>query len=443
MKVAFQTLGCRVNVYDTEAMTEIFLKDGYERVGFSEWADVYVINTCTVTHMGDRKSRQYINKARKKNPQAIVAVVGCYSQVNQEEVQAFPGVDVVLGSRNKSDVVFYVNKAMAERRQIVKVSDNLLLNHVFEELDVVDYEGKTRAFLKIQDGCNRFCAYCIIPYARGGLSSRSSQKVLQEIRSLVDHGFKEVILSGIHIASYGLELPGGGGLLELLEEVEQVEGLMRVRIGSIEPMFFKGDALERVKRLTKLQPHFHLSLQSGCDATLKRMNRRYTVAEYRAVVEALRREIPEVSITTDVIVGFPGETREEFERTMGFLRELRLNRIHVFKFSPRQGTPAERMADPVDGPEKERRSKEVLALSAEMEAATLEAMRGRCFQVLLEEGAQGVHHGYTPSYVRVRVTSDQDIQGDIHLVRITGRQGDVALGECVSRAIIEEKRGVM
>src|SRR5690554_4571450 len=274
MKVAFQTLGCRVNVYDSEAMIEMFKKDGYELVEFNESADVYVINTCTVTNMGDKKSRQYISRAKRTNKDAVVAVVGCYSQVSKEDVISIPGVDVILGSRNKSDIVYHVNQSRAEKRQIVEVTDKLILNSKFEDLGVTGYEGKTRAFLKIQDGCNRFCTYCIIPYARGGLSSKNPEKVLEEIRKLSTEGFTEVILSGIHIASYGHDLEEKWDLLDLLEKIEEIAGIRRVRIGSIEPMFFKDGRMDRIMNLTKLCPHFHLSLQSGSDTVLKRMNRR-------------------------------------------------------------------------------------------------------------------------------------------------------------------------
>src|SRR5690554_768295 len=315
MKVAFQTLGCRVNVYDSEAMIEMFKKDGYELVDFNESADVYVINTCTVTNMGDKKSRQYISRAKRTNKDAVVAVVGCYAQVSKEDVMEISGVDVILGSRNKSDIVFHVNRSKAEKKQIVEVTDKLILNSKFEDLGVTGYEGKTRAFLKIQDGCNRFCSYCIIPYARGGLSSKNPESVLKEIRKLAEEGFTEVILSGIHIASYGHDLPEQTDLLDLLEEIELIDGIKRVRIGSIEPMFFRSGRMERIVKLRKLCPHFHLSLQSGSLDTLVRMNRRYTPQEFREVVEEIRSNLQGASLTTDVIVGFPGETEEEFRET--------------------------------------------------------------------------------------------------------------------------------
>ena len=314
MKVAFATLGCRVNVYESEAMAEKFIREGYEVVDFNEFSDVYVINTCTVTNMGDKKSRQIISRARRTNPNAIIAAVGCYSQMAPKEVSEIPGVDVVLGTRNKGDVVYYVNKAKDEGKAQVHVQP-VLQNKKFEDLKIEDYQDKTRAFLKIQDGCNRFCTYCTIPYARGSVCSKEPEKVLAEVKELAAHGFKEVILSGIHTASYGLDLEGNVNLINIIEEIEKIDGIERIRIGSIEPAFFTSEVIEKIKGFKKLCPHFHLSLQSGCDATLKRMNRRYTAKEYEAAVNLLRETLPDVSISTDVIVGFPGETEEEFNET--------------------------------------------------------------------------------------------------------------------------------
>ena len=362
MKVAFSTLGCRVNVYESEAMAEKFIREGYEVVDASEAADVYVINTCTVTNMGDKKSRQIISRARRLNENATVAVVGCYSQIAPKEVSEIPGVDVVLGTRNKGDVVYYVNKARDEGKSQVHV-EGVLKNKKFEELNIEEYQDKTRAFLKIQDGCNRFCTYCIIPYSRGSVCSKDPKKVLEEVNKLAEHGFKEIILSGIHTASYGLDLEGSVNLIDIIEEIEKVEGIERIRIGSIEPAFFTPEVIEKIKKFKKLCPHFHLSLQSGCDATLKRMNRRYTAKEYADSVNLLRETMPDVSITTDVIVGFPGETEEEFNETYEFLKNIKLTKTHVFKYSPRKGTKAADMQDQLDGSIKEKRSKLLIELS--------------------------------------------------------------------------------
>jgi len=431
MKVAFQTLGCRVNFYDSEAMIEMFKNDGYELVDFHEFADVYVINTCTVTSMGDKKSRQYISRAKRTNEEAVVAVVGCYSQVSKEDVMQIPGVDVILGSRNKSDIVFHVNRFRAERKQIVEVKDKLILNSKFEDLGVTGYEGKTRAFLKIQDGCNRFCSYCIIPYARGGLSSKNPDSVLKEIRKLAEEGFSEVILSGIHIASYGHDLPQKTDLLDLLEEIESIKGIKRVRIGSIEPMFFKNGRMDRIIKLRKLCPHFHLSLQSGSLDTLKRMNRRYTPEDFTEVVEDIRNKLEGASITTDVIVGFPGESEEEFNETYSFLDQIKLNKVHTFKYSPRKGTPAFSMKDQISGIEKDRRSKLIMAQSNDHEDAFLESYVGKICEVLFEEGKDGIQMGYTVNYMKVKVYSDENMQGKYVETRIMKVENQILMGEIV------------
>ena len=362
MKVAFSTLGCRVNQYESEAMAEKFIREGYEVVDFSEIADVYVINTCTVTNMGDKKSRQIISKARRLNNNAIIAVVGCYSQMAPKEVSEIEGVDVVLGTRNKGDVVYYVNKARDEEKVQVHV-EGVLKNKKFEDLNIEEYQDKTRAFLKIQDGCNRFCTYCAIPYARGSVCSKEPRKVIDEVKKLASHGFKEVILSGIHTASYGLDLDGNITLIDLIEDIEKIHGIERVRIGSIEPAFFTNEVIEKIKGFKKLCPHFHLSLQSGCNTVLKRMNRRYTAEEYEHIVNILRDNIKDVSISTDVIVGFPGETEEEFNETYEFLKRIKLTKTHIFKYSPRKGTRAAEMKGQLDGKIKEERSKALIALN--------------------------------------------------------------------------------
>ncbi len=429
MRVAVETLGCRVNIYDSEAMMELFKRDGFEVVEFGDKADVYVINTCTVTNRGDKKSRQHIHRAKRQNPDAVVAVVGCYSQVNKDEVASIEGVDIVLGSRNKSEIVFYVNKAISERKQVVHVSENIMLGARFEDLSIKGYEGKTRAFMKIQDGCNRFCSYCIIPYARGGVSSKEKDKVIEEVRLLASEGFKEIILSGIHIASYGQDFREAYGLIDLLEEIDGIDGIERVRIGSVEPMFFRGEAMERVLGLRKLCPHFHLSLQSGSEATLKRMNRRYTPEEYLDVVLKLRDRLPGASITTDVIVGFPQETDEEFKETMEFLGKVKLDKIHTFKYSERKGTPAARMTGKVDPKTKDERSSLIMDLSDKLEEKHVSGIVGNRVKVLFEEGKDGVYYGYTPEYIRVRTESQEDLEGLIRSVLITGSVKDTAFGE--------------
>ena len=434
MKVAFATLGCRVNTYESEAMTEKFVREGYEVVDFNEMADVYVVNTCSVTNMGDKKSRQIIGRARRQNPEAIIAVVGCYAQIAPTEVSGIEGVDVVLGSRNKGEIVYYVNKAKDEGKQQVKVGA-VLKNKVFEDLKIEEYNNKTRAFLKIQDGCNRFCAYCLIPYTRGSVCSKDPKKVLEEIRSLADHGFKEIILSGIHTASYGVDLDEKVTLVDLLEEIEKIDGIERVRIGSIDPTFFTEDVVRRILALKKLCPHFHLSLQSGCDATLKRMNRRYTAKEYEDIVNLLRDKIEDVSITTDVIVGFPGETDEEFEETYEFLKRIALSKTHIFKYSPRKGTRAENMENQVDGNKKDERSKKLIELNNINEGNFTKGLVGKTVGVLMEQevkGKEGVFEGYTKNYVKVHVEgATKDDISKIIKVKILSSNGDYACGNVV------------
>jgi threonylcarbamoyladenosine tRNA methylthiotransferase MtaB len=431
MKVAFSTLGCRVNQYESEAMTEKFLRENYEVVSYDSFADVYVINTCTVTNMGDKKSRQMISRARRQNSEAVIAVVGCYSQIAPEEVSKIEGVDVVLGTRNKGEIIYWVNRAREERAQMVEVND-VLRNNVFEELNIEEYQTKTRAFLKIQDGCNRFCSYCLIPFARGAVCSKKPEKVMEEVRELAKNGFKEIILSGIHTASYGSDLEGSVNLVSLLENIDKIEGIERIRIGSIDPTFFTEGVIERIVKLKKLCPHFHLSLQSGCDETLKRMNRLYTTKDYKAAVEDLRKHIPDVSITTDIIVGFPGETIEEFNKTYEFLKDIKLTKMHIFKFSPRKGTRAAEMKPQLDGDTKEQRSSKLIALSSRNEAEFIESYVGRTMDVLYEHLSHeenNKYEGYTPNYIKVSLEHSRNIEGQILNTRLTDSKEELIIGK--------------
>ncbi|WP_346878650.1 MULTISPECIES: tRNA (N(6)-L-threonylcarbamoyladenosine(37)-C(2))-methylthiotransferase MtaB [unclassified Clostridium] len=415
MKVALYTLGCRVNSYESEAMAEKFIKEGYEVVSFDEFSDVYVINTCTVTNMGDKKSRQMIGRARRHNPEAIIAVVGCYSQIASDEIAQIEGVDVVLGSRNKGDIVYWVNRAREESKQVVEVKD-VLKNNKFEQLAINEYQDKTRAFLKIQDGCNRFCSYCLIPFARGGVCSKEPEKILKEVKELSKNGFKEIILSGVHTASYGVDLEGNWDLVKILEEINKIEGIERIRIGSIDPTFFTEGVIERICNLEKMCPHFHLSLQSGCDATIRRMNRKYTAQEYKDVVENLRKYMKDVSITTDIIVGFPGESNVEFEATYEFLKGIKLSKMHIFKYSKRTGTKAAEMPFQVDGLIKEERSKKLIELNNALEVEFMEKFLGREMRVLYEEaisGKENTYVGYTENYIKVITESDENLEGKI------------------------------
>lgn len=433
MKVAFSTLGCRVNVYESEAMAEKFIKEGYEVVNFDDISDVYVINTCTVTNMGDKKSRQMISRARRKNPSAIIAVVGCYSQIASEEVAKIEGVDVVLGTRNKGDIVYYINKAKDEKKQFVEVND-VLKNKKFEELKIEEFQDKTRAFLKIQDGCNKFCSYCLIPFARGAVCSKDPRQLLDEVKSLAKHGFKEIILSGVHTASYGVDLEGNWSLVTVLEEINKIDGIERIRIGSIDPTFFTKEVIEKVCKLEKMCPHFHLSLQSGSNATLKRMNRHYTAELYKEVSENLRKHMKDVSITTDVIVGFPGESDKDFEECYNFLKDIKLSKMHVFKYSPRKGTKAAEMLLQVDGNIKEKRSEILINLDKDLEKEFMEKFVGRNMKVLYEEESKelkGHYVGYTPNYIKVISQSDTSLSGKIVDTKLIKVETNHVIGEVV------------
>lgn len=415
MKVAFITLGCRVNQYETEAMAEKFINENYKVVNHNEISDVYVINTCTVTNVGDKKSRQMISKVRKLNNDAIIAVVGCYAQIAPEEISQIDGVDVILGTKNKGQIVYYVNRAMDEKKQQIAVND-VFKSKGFEDLHIEEYQDKTRAFLKIQDGCNQFCSYCLIPYARGGVCSKEPEKVLEEVARLSAHGFKEIILSGIHTASYGKDLEGDWNLLKLLQKIDEISGIERIRIGSIDPTFFTDGVIEKITQLKKLCPHFHLSLQSGCDETLKRMNRKYTASEYKRIVNELRKHIKDVSITTDVIVGFPGETADEFNATFEFLSEIQLSKMHIFKYSPRNGTKAAEMKEQVDGNIKELRSKKLIELNKRLEEKFMGKFLGRKMSVLYDNKFKGddfLCEGYTKNYIKVVAKLASPIMGEI------------------------------
>lgn len=434
MKVAFATLGCRVNVYESEAMMEKFIREGYEVVDFSEVADVYVINTCSVTNMGDKKSRQMISRGRRQNPDAIIAAVGCYSQIAPNEVSSIEGIDVVLGSRNKGEVVYWVNKAKDEGKMQVQVSE-VLRNKEFEDLRIEEYQDKTRAFLKIQDGCNRFCAYCLIPYTRGAVCSKDPKKVIEEVKVLAENGFKEIILSGIHIASYGVELDEKVTLIDIIEEIESIDGIERVRIGSIDPTFFTEEVVERITKFKKLCPHFHLSLQSASNGTLKRMNRRYNIEEYESIVNILRGKIKDVSLTTDIIVGFPGETEEEFNETYETLNKIKLSKMHIFKYSPRKGTRAADMENQIDGNVKEERSKKLIELDLKNEKEFIEEYIETEVPVLFEQkvkNEQDLYEGYTHNYIKVIVCSkEKNLIGKIIKVKINDAGNGVAYGEII------------
>ena len=417
-KVAFYTLGCKVNQYETEAMLELFEKEGYEKAETEDYADVYVINTCTVTHMSDRKSRQYIRRMKKKNPDAIIAVVGCYSQVSPEEILSIDEVNLVMGTNDRKKIVEEVKKIDASRK--VSTVDDIMKVKAFEEIEINKTNGKTRAFMKIQDGCDRYCSYCIIPYARGRVRSRDLESIVKEVENLASNGYKEVVLTGIHVASYGKDIKDSDiTLLDVIKQINDIEGIERIRLSSVEPILFTDEFVEAVSTMDKVCPHYHLSLQSGCDETLKRMKRRYTTEEYKAIVDRLRAAIPNVSITTDVIVGFPGETNEEFDKTYEFLKDIELTHMHVFKYSPRKGTPAATMENQVDPSTKHDRSEKLLQLNEENFNKFGQKMLDKEFNVLFEQKVgDNKYEGLTENYVKVIVESDNDISEQILKVKI-------------------------
>jgi threonylcarbamoyladenosine tRNA methylthiotransferase MtaB len=413
-KAAFYTLGCKVNQYETEAMTESFENAGYEIVDYSEFADVYIINTCTVTNMGDRKSRQIIRRAREKNPEALVAVVGCYSQIAPGEVLEIPEVSLVVGTDERSRMVELVEYAIKKEEKINMVNDIMKVRE-FEEMPIKSYKSRTRAFLKIQEGCDQYCTYCIIPYARGHIRSRKPDSIIAEVKELAENGFREIVLTGIHVASYGKDL-GNTSLIDIIEKVHEIDGIRRIRMSSVDPNVMTDGFIERLSRLPKICGHFHLSLQSGCDETLKRMNRKYTTGEYRRVVEKLREVFADVAITTDLIVGFPGETEEEFQKTVDFVDEIAFSGMHVFKYSQRSGTPAAKYEHQVKPQVKDARSKVITAIAKKNEEKFKKAFIGRSKPVLYEQpfdGQKSLFEGLTDNYIRVVSESQEDIKGKI------------------------------
>ena len=408
-KAAFLTLGCKVNQYESDAMKEILIKRGYEIADFKDRADVYIINTCSVTNVADKKSRQMIRRARKQNPEAAVVACGCYVQTerdrNKEKENLIEEADILLGNNRKGDIADVLDKWFAERRVQNDVTD-IAVEKEYENLYLTDISDHTRAYLKIQDGCNQFCSYCIIPYARGRIRSRDPEDVKREVNILVKKGFREIVLTGIHLSSYGLDR-GDTSLLDLIRELNDIERLERIRLGSLEPRIITENFVRELSRCEKVCPHFHLSLQSGCDATLKRMNRHYTTAEYEDAVNLLRTWFDRPAITTDVIVGFAGETEEEFETTRKFLEKIRLYDMHIFKYSVREGTRAQSMEGQLPGLVKIWRSSQLMELAATLKKEYEESMIGTVDQVLLEDQIEidGVRYmqGYTPRYVKVAV----------------------------------------
>ena len=397
-KVAFITLGCKVNQYETNAMAQEFLEKSYEVVEHTEIADIYVINTCTVTNMSDRKSRQMLRRVKELNENAVVVACGCYAQVAKSELEKIEEVDLILGNNEKKNIVELVEKFVKTKKKELEIEDVMNQKEYVEFGDVV-YTEKTRAVIKVQDGCDRFCSYCIIPYARGRVRSRKPEKIISEINKIAKEGIKEVVITGIHIASYGKDFKEDYKLIDLLEEINKIEGIKRIRLGSLEPLLITEEFVNRLVRLEKICHHFHLSLQSGCDKTLKRMNRRYTIEEFRNIVNLLRKNYEDVNLTTDIIVGFPGETDEEFDKTYEFLKEIKFYKMHVFKYSQRKGTKAAVMSGQIDGNKKEERSRKLIELSNINEKEYNENYVGKEVEILWEEKKEKFYRGHTKNYI--------------------------------------------
>ena len=416
--VAFCTLGCKVNQYETNAMIEQFIKKDYTIKEFNEKADIYIINTCTVTNMADRKSRQMLRRAKELNPNSIIVACGCYAQVAKEELEKIPEIDLIYGTNEKNKIAdlvdslgtshFALSIPLASKTENdnnikeTKVTD-VMYQKEFLDFGVTDYTEKTRAVIKVQDGCDRFCSYCIIPYARGHIRSRKIQNVVEEIKTIAQKGIKEVVITGIHLASYGKDFKPHAQLIDLLEEINKIDGIERIRLGSLEPTLITEEFLERLTKLEKICDHFHLSLQSGCDETLKRMNRRYTTEEFKKCTELLRKAYPNVALTTDIIVGFPGETDEEFNKTYEFLKEINFYQMHIFKYSPRKGTKAAVMPNQIDGNIKEQRSAKLIELSHNNEIKYNEEEIGKELEVLWEEKEGEYIKGHTTNYKVVKI----------------------------------------
>lgn len=421
--VAFHTLGCKVNHYETEAIWQLFKNEGYERTDFEKAADVYVINTCTVTNTGDKKSRQVIRRAIRRNPDAVICVTGCYAQTSPAEIMAIPGVDVVVGTQDRTKMLQYIEQYKEERQPINGVG-NIMKNRVYEELDVPSFTDRTRASLKIQEGCNNFCTFCIIPWARGLMRSRDPQEVIRQAQQLVDAGYKEIVLTGIHTGGYGEDMKDYN-LAALLRDLEaQVVGLKRLRISSIEASQLTDEVIDVIDRSKLVVRHLHIPLQSGSNTVLKRMRRKYTMEFFAERLELLKKALPDLAITSDVIVGFPGEAEEEFMETYNFVKEHQFSELHVFPYSMRTGTPAARMTDQIDENIKNERVHRLISLSDQLAKEYASRFENEVLEVIPEEKFKedpesGLYEGYTDNYLKVVFPADEDMVGKLVKVKIT------------------------
>ena len=422
IKVALHNLGCKVNAYETEAMQELLEQNGYEIVPFKEEADVYVINTCTVTNMADRKSRQMLHRAKKMNPQAIVVAAGCYVQAKEQSGETDECIDIVIGNNKKSELIEILNQYCKERGGVKKAVIDINHTKEYEEMHLSKAAEHTRAYIKVQDGCNQFCTYCIIPFARGRVRSREKEDVIREVRELAANGYQEVVLTGIHLSSYGMDLEGED-LLSLILAVNEIKGIKRIRLGSLEPRIITEEFVKTISGLEKMCPHFHLSLQSGSNATLQRMNRRYTAEEYYEKCELLRKYFDAPTLTTDVIVGFPGETEEEFAQSKAFVDKVDFYETHIFKYSKRAGTKAAVMENQVSEQVKTVRSNELLELNALKRRKYEEQLQGKTVEVLMEEsveeGGKRYFVGHTKEYVKIALETSEDLENKLVDVVVT------------------------
>lgn len=431
-KVASLSLGCKVNQYESEALAELFVKEGFEIAQNGEPADIYVINTCSVTNLGEKKSRQLIRKVRRENPEGIVAVIGCYAQTAPEEIKKIEGVDIIVGTKDRAQVVTLVKEWDDKNQQLCQV-EPVKNQHQFEPLTVKGLQNRVRAYVKIQDGCSQFCSYCIIPYARGPIRSRKPEEVLCEVKELASNGYQEVVLTGIHVASYGKDL-STTSLLDIIKQTEKIEGIQRIRLSSIEPGAITEEFVSMVAAMPKMCKHFHLSLQSGCDKTLQAMNRKYNTKQYEQSVNRLRQALGTCGITTDMIVGFPGETEEDFEESMQFAKKMQFAKIHVFPFSPKNGTPAASFPNQLTAEVKAERSERLIQVGNELSQAFLHSMQNRSEWVLVERNVGGEYYeGYSSQYCRVRMKSKDRLQNKWVLVTIQEVEKDYLMGKICSQ----------
>lgn len=427
-KVAFITLGCKVNQYETNAMIQQFLQKEYEIIEPTEKADIYIINTCTVTNMSDRKSRQMLRRAKEKNKQAIVVACGCYVQVAKEEVEKIEEIDLIIGNNEKKEIVDIIEKYIKEHKKNEKIED-VMTQKQYVELGEITYTDKTRAVIKVQDGCDRFCSYCIIPYARGRVRSRNPKTVIEEIEKIAKQGIQEVVITGIHIASYGKDFKENYRLIDLLEQINQIDGIKRIRLGSIEPLLITEEFLKRLSKLEKICHQFHLSLQSGCNETLERMNRRYTIEQFKEIVQNLRKTYEDVILTTDIIVGFPQESDKEFEKTYQFLKEIKFYKMHIFKYSPRHGTKAAQMKGQINSETKDKRSQKLIKLSNKNQKEYHEKYIGKEVEVLFEEEKNGYYQGHTKNYMLSLIKSDENLENKMLKAKCIKAENDHILLE--------------